>query len=69
MWSRPVTSDCNVGPNRDRFAVPEVLGSSAMRSRETRLSSKERRRQLSAIAYVFWNLERLMGSRLASNTR
>ena len=61
MWSRTVTSDCSVDPNRDRHAVPEVLGNTAVRPCEPRLSGKEAKRQSSTIAYDLCNLRRLSG--------
>ena len=67
MWSRAVASDCSIGPNRDRHAVPEVLGNTAVRPREPRLSGKEATRHLSAIAYDLRNLGRLLGWHLKIN--
>jgi hypothetical protein len=61
MWSRAVTSDCSVGPNRDRHAVPDVLGNTAVRPCEPRLSGKEATPQLTAIAIDLCNLRRLPG--------
>ena len=59
MWPRAVTSDCSVGPNRHRHAVPEVLGNTAFCPREPCLSGKEATQQFSAIAYDLCNLRRL----------
>src|SRR5438128_2153850 len=61
MWPHAVTSDCSVGPNRYRYAVPEVLGKTAFRPREPCLSGKEATQQFSAIAYDLCNLRQLPG--------
>ena len=58
MWPRAVTSDCSVGPNRHRHAVPEVLGNTAVHPSEPHLPGKEAKRQSSTIAYDLCNLRR-----------
>lgn len=64
MWSRAAVSDNGIGPNRDRHAVPELLGKAPLRPRETRLSGKETTRQLSVIACGFCNLRATAGKGL-----